>query len=204
MRQIVGDIIDSNAHHINIFDRSRHKESKLQAKLIAHKHISIGLVLANILILIINIYFVCHFYPRVPSYLGFDYIGVIVGILSLLVAILITWQIYNYSTLIQRVDELENIKISIKSNMITLYTTNNELSLSTQKCIQNYIDAIEYAIEANDYDSIELPVVRLKNMCNQSDIFQIYKGERKRYIKILRNIEDVDDIISAINTAKEL
>lgn len=47
---------------------------------------------------LVNIVILCVVCPRCvyPDKLGFDYIGVIVGIFALLVTLLVGWQIYNY------------------------------------------------------------------------------------------------------------
>ena len=52
----------------------------------------------------------CKCFPRlieIPNETGFDYIGLIVGILALLVTMLIGWQIYNALSLEQKVSNIK-------------------------------------------------------------------------------------------------
>lgn len=66
---------------------------------------------ANTILFAFNIYYICHYYPHTEN-LGFDYTGIIVGILSLLITMLVGWQILS-NVLINK--EIDN-KISSQIN----------------------------------------------------------------------------------------
>ena len=92
-----------------------------------HKFVAIIngiLAFANILILAVNIYYMCHWYPILPTELGIDSMGIIVGILSLLVTVLIGWNIYSIIDVRQIRAELnerlENDKIQLRKEMINI------------------------------------------------------------------------------------
>lgn len=55
-------------------------------------------------------------YPRSEN-LGFDYIGLLVGILAILVTILIAWQIYNTIGIDARVKEVEMMQAELKTEL---------------------------------------------------------------------------------------
>ena len=59
---------------------------------------------------IFSLAILCRLYPRIttPVYLGFDYLGLIIGILSLLVTALLGWQIFNIISFENTVDKKLN------------------------------------------------------------------------------------------------
>jgi len=78
----------------------------------------------------------CVIFPRYTSNenLGFDYLGILVGVLSLLVTLLIGWQIYNSISinkrlrqwdkekekLMTRIDEYDKNMIQVKSDVLSV------------------------------------------------------------------------------------
>ena len=67
----------------------------------------------SIAAIICSVVAICVSLPSAPE-LGMDYIGVIVGILSLLVTMLIGWQIYNAVTIEKRIkDEVDRTRNEI-------------------------------------------------------------------------------------------
>lgn len=66
------------------------------------------LFIANVLFLCFNAYFLCHCYPRLPKNLSFDYMGIIVGLLSLLVGFLVAWQIYKTIEVDKKMEVINN------------------------------------------------------------------------------------------------
>lgn len=69
----------------------------------------------SIAAIVCSVVAICVSLPSVPE-LGIDYIGVIVGILSLLVTMLIGWQIYNAVTIDKRIKgEVERTRNEIDS-----------------------------------------------------------------------------------------
>ena len=72
--------------------------------------IALGL---SVIAIVISIIAICISCPHIPE-LGFDYQGVIVGILALLVTVLIGWNIYNIIDFNKKAEEL-----STKTNVIS-------------------------------------------------------------------------------------
>jgi tetratricopeptide (TPR) repeat protein len=130
----------------------------------------------SITAIICSVVAICVSLPSTPE-LGIDYIGVIVGILSFLVTLLIGWQIYNAVTIEKKVKEKiqqasnefnksiektrEDLSISgTKSMMATLYKTENVflnvciLAGDYQKAINTLRVMLEYAIALNEHDRI--------------------------------------------------
>lgn len=62
------------------------------------------ILIINLVFSIINVVAVCVNYPRWEK-LSFDYLGVIVGILSILVTILLGWQIFINISMEKKIDE---------------------------------------------------------------------------------------------------
>lgn len=144
-----------------------------------------------------------------PTPLYFDYMGIIVGILSLLVTLLIGWQIYNAIEINKKLQSIDNVKKSLEATKIILATINYNKVFPPKKCINNYISAIEISLQANDYDNIDFALEQLLSLCLASDIFEIYKGDKNRYIKILKEAsshtyKDIEELIDAIKKAKEV
>lgn len=128
-----------------------------------------------------------------------------VTVLCTIVGLLVGWQIYKTIEVDNKMVELKEMKYSLKSYVITLSTKESENSSTPQHNIHNYIAAIEYALDSGDKEAIELPLSLIRNMENRKDIYQVYKGEKKRYVKILKKTEeDVEDLIKAINKAREV
>lgn len=128
-----------------------------------------------------------------------------VTVLCAIVGLLVGWQIYKTIEANNKMVELKEMKYSLKSYVITLSTKESENSSTPQHNIHNYIAAIEYALDSGDKEAIGLPLSLIRNMENRKDIYQVYKGEKKRYIKILKKTEeDVGDLIKAINKAREV
>ena len=71
----------------------------------------------SIAAIICSVVAICVSLPSAPE-LGIDYIGVIVGILSLLVTMLIGWQIWNAMTIEKKIsDEVKKVKDSISKEI---------------------------------------------------------------------------------------
>lgn len=84
----------------------------------------------SIAAIICSIVAICVSLPSAPE-LGFDYIGVIVGILSFLVTLLIGWQIYNAVTIEKKIkEEIEQTSDILKKE---IQQANNELHKSIDK-----------------------------------------------------------------------
>lgn len=87
MGQRTGDFINSYARDINVIkDNTESKQIVYNKRNKSYLYISIITFIISIIALCVSCY-------RTPD-LGFDYMGVLVGILALLVAILLGWNIY--------------------------------------------------------------------------------------------------------------
>lgn len=90
----------------------------------------------SIAAIICSVIAICVSLPSAPN-LGMDYIGVIIGILSLLVTMLIGWQIYNVITVDKKIDG--------KIEQVSKYLSNNikEINEETLEHIQKKNDQME-------------------------------------------------------------
>lgn len=118
--------------------------------------------------LLASVIAICRTHPRVE--LGFDYIGLIVGILALLVTMLIGWQIYNALSLEQKISNIkkeydglkdrsealarqqENIKVYNEASMefiqgITMVSNHNSTNLAQAYSL--FTSALLHYIEAD-------------------------------------------------------
>ncbi len=97
---------------------------------------NIGFFICNIILIGFNTHLLCNEYPRNEN-LGFDYLGVIVGIFSLLVTVLLGWNIYTVIDFKKKADEL-NKKVQ-KLNEESEKNTQMALS-KTEKKVDSYIN----------------------------------------------------------------
>ena len=87
--QKIGDIKDSDLHKVNTYESNDAQNNR------PYKAWTVILIVVSICLLAWNILYTSVRFPN-PKNLGFDYSGVIVTILSLLITILIAWQIIHY------------------------------------------------------------------------------------------------------------
>lgn len=83
-----------------------------------YKLANVGLFISNVIFIGFNTHFLCKEYPN-NSNLGFDYMGVIAGILSLLVTILLGWQIFS-------IININRIKNDVLEKRIRIYMETEE------------------------------------------------------------------------------
>lgn len=84
----------------------------------------------SILAIVLSIIAVCVTYPR-SYYPGLDYLGIIVGVLGILVAILVGWQLYNALNLKELVVQTENAKqAAVEASIQANNMLNNTQALS--------------------------------------------------------------------------
>jgi len=132
----------------------------------------------------------CMHFPRIiDSNLGFDYMGIIVGILSLLVTVLIGWNIYtiiDYQKEISKTKkELNFIKQDINTLVNKTIQERTELFASIQK---------------------DFALISLKNYstgCNKSFLSSIFTYTIKSVIcySYLKDYKQADDLITALINA---
>lgn len=127
----------------------------------------------NTLFILFNVYYTCHWYNRVPKELGFDYIGVIVGILSALITIAVGWQFF-YQLKIE--DKLKEIaKTEVEKNSLKILETIINNTLKT-----NIKDAEFYTI-SRDYNRV----------------LSLYNSILEEYL-LLQDKKHIVEIVSAI------
>ena len=154
----------------------------------------------------------CNSLPRTN---GIDYIGVIVGILSLLVTLLIGWQLVNYFVVEKRMRGyaqklIEKYRHSVNCYVIALYAVQAYQSNNTEMGIDISMNAIGEGLKGYDKDSISLPMSQLAELAKRYKAgtynVRIYKGKRNEYLKTILNTEDtnVNAIVDMIRNADEI
>lgn len=137
-----------------------------------------------------------------------DYIGVIIGILSLLVTMLIGWQIYNAVTIEKKIkDEVKQISNTLKDKIKQAHNALNEsiektqedLSISSSRNITRTLFTIEkyYVRNCISVDNYMSSLEGLERMfqhaisLNESDIFN---DMAKAIIETKDNIPYIDEL----------
>ena len=118
-----------------------------------YAHICFSVILA-IIAIIFSIVALCNTCPRLISEdePGFDYIGVVVGVLSLLVALLIGWNIYNALDLNKRIKHIEEENIRIINNTENaLVDVQIRVNDALNKLDRNRIQTEEYCMGIVDF-----------------------------------------------------
>ena len=93
----------------------------------------------SIAAIICSVVAICVSLPSEPE-IGIDYIGVIVGILSLLVTMLIGWQIYNVITIDKRIEDKVNEVTDSFEKDIKKIKDENEISLKKALYKAEYLE----------------------------------------------------------------
>lgn len=179
-------------------------------------------ILLNVLLFATDIILLSIFLPRQISdgNLHFDYIGAIVGIVAILVAIIMSWNIYT-------VIDMRNIKsdtysyiedkLTIKINdlAVSLACYSDTLSVNSEMILKDPDYAIDILIETIDScygkqysaSAINGAITKLGIICckeHKNDL-TIFENRKQKYIKILSQFDSkyVLDIIDRIKIAKE-
>ena len=159
------------------------------------KFVNIILVIANIIILVFNVHFLCNEYPRGEN-LDLDYIGVIVGILSLLVTALLGWQIFNAITFENRIKKLEK-KYKEKLKKASLYIdasaefVQGVIVLSNERTIRYGVAYESFAISLLHYVESGFDVIKKSDNCisNMEYAFKKMSSDKDREYDYT-NVED--------------
>lgn len=116
------------------------------------KFLSYIQVALSLIAIVLSIIAICVTYPRSAS-TGLDYIGIIVGILGALVAILVGWQLYNALNLKDLVFDTEkakrdavDAKIKAEQMLNTTQTLTNDITYK----ISSISDKVEHLSKCND------------------------------------------------------
>ena len=148
----------------------------------------------SIIAIIVSIASICVSNPNKQE-LGFDYQGIIVGVLSVLVTALIGWQIYNSIEINRKVDGTEDMARritneamekyghSVKSFVLTLHTLPLYMANNVEYAIDNYMGAIKEGLEGSDPDGILLYnhffVLQAIHTNGLQDLLHLLRGSRK-------------------------
>lgn len=159
-----------------------------------------ALALGGVAILI-SIIATCIAAYRTPE-LGFDYQGVIVGILSLLVTVLIGWQISNYLLFEKRMqNEVKDLKYSVQISVCTslsqlgLALYNNNDYAGAMQAFFNSINAWDKNIKNKLSDeAYQCAINHFKNMANKNASFAVDKEDFATHLNAAKKTEDKDII----------
>lgn len=147
--------------------------------------------------------------------LGFDYQGVIVGILALLVTVLIGWQIFmifdikrikddvlnvNYENYIRSEKNLIEIQMSLSDFYLDLYTINSKRQIGFSYLLHS-ISAIIHQSRINDINSANAIIKRLiSTIVDPSKVIlrQIEYNSLLNLIYSIENKEGINDICTLL------
>lgn len=165
----------------------------------------------------------CRSFPRIC---GIDYIGVIIGILSLLVTILIGWNIYTVvdfnrknNSMRRKVQEATNILNAEINHIIRGYASflsaqHQETQGHISFAVEGYMTAIEESLQSRETEPAKLGINGLLELLSQSHngitVFCFDKKQRERYISILYKLKvskeyqtlEIDKLIDAFFNAQ--
>lgn len=160
--------------------------------------------------IICSIVAICVSLPSAQE-LEMDYLGVIIGILSLLVTMLIGWQIYNAITIEKKIkDETENLKREIsdyiesdngKRDALSMYVlglTHARIALIENDyedafaCFINALDSVNKIDENEEFIEQALRGVHAmtKEAVEKNILIPINVDRKDEYIETLRRIKD--------------
>lgn len=75
-----------------------------------YRYLFVVFFLLNLSLFIANVYYICHWYPRIQNELELDYLGIIIGVLSFLVTVVaIIWG-YNIFHFDKRINDIIDSK----------------------------------------------------------------------------------------------
>lgn len=152
MEQIIGNINNSKLANVNTIEVNSNVRPQKRDKV--RRVMSNFMFIANSLLLIINVYYICCYYPNTIG-LNLDYSGIVVGVLSVIVTILIGWQIFtNISiehTLNEKIDHRYDL---IKKDIEDIYDV-------TKRNAQNLIEETKVGLGDVKYISISTSLTQL-------------------------------------------
>lgn len=133
----------------------------------------------------------CGFFPRINN-LGLDYMGIIVGILTLLITLLVGWNIYSALSLEKRVNDLERIinntgnKASVLEEKVNSIKREIDIVKKLRESTEEYAMGIAEAVQAGS----------LMNNPYETRFMQIYKCYTSAIMHFLRCNRDVSNHIT--------
>ena len=161
---------------------------------------------------ILNIICLCRCFSRNQN-LSFDYIGIIVGVLALLVTVLVGFQLVQYiryENLRNKINERIDcaLKSSIEDNnhtisalmhhiYATFYLGHKDKDLNV--ALENLMCAIEELNCATNKEPLNGIVEEITSIANDKT-FSISQSEKNRYIKLCAASSQSEKLLGAINT----
>ena len=169
--------------------------------------------------LLLSVIAVCVSVWRSPE-LSFDYQGVLVGVLSLLVTILVGFQIYNSIDVNRKMAEIEKVSRdtariesskSIHATKSCMHTREGIESYNNHFvtiAIDEFMIALQEGVLSEDNDILEQPYHYLMMiMQGNKNGYPILKGEKDKYINILSSVQicksDMNKLIRFISMSDE-
>lgn len=169
--------------------------------------------------LLLSVIAVCVSVWRSPE-LSFDYQGVLVGALSLLVTVLVGFQIYNSVDVNRKMNEIETVSRNIariessksihaiKAYMHTLEGIENYRGHFVTIAIDEFMIALQEGVLSEDNDMFEKPYYYLDKIMKENiNGYIILKGEKDKYINILSSVpiykEGMGKLIRFISISEE-
>lgn len=204
MLQIIGNVDNSNLTSVNVNKENSSKYNRGKDK---YKYLYVFFLIANIAFLFVNIYSTCYLFPHNES-LSFDYSGVIVAIFSLIVTILIGWQILS-------IINLNNIKNDVLEKRIKIYTDSEEAKIelhgslcdfyinqlnqnpssSTKfRYVINHLYLIIALCNVEDYIRCHEHISCLTKRLEQFGTLQISKDQFELVLRLIRQISKYDNV----------
>lgn len=173
----------------------------------------------SIVSLLLSVIAVCVAVWRSPE-LSFDYQGVLVGVLSLLVTMLVGFQIYNSIDVNRKMAEIEKVSRdtariesskSIHATKSCIHTREGIESYNNHFvtiAIDEFMIALQEGVLSEDNDILEQPYHYLMRiMHGNKDGYPILKGEKDKYINILSSVQiyksDMNKLIRFISMSDE-
>lgn len=221
MYQQVGNIINSRATKVNTNINKTSDKTKLSIDVTIVKIFSI----INVIACISNLIILAFLFPRSQE-LEFDYAGIIVSILSILVTILVGWQIYTVLKIEKDVekefvqlyrqlsDEIKNKTECIKNSTLlvslsqlgkTLYNNNNK-----QEAISTFFNALYFWNEDMTSDleveSYNFSIQKLEEISMEHFSILVESEEEKEvYVKVAAKLNRpaISKLVLRIEVAKQ-
>lgn len=170
--------------------------------------------------LLASVIAICRTCPRAVTQqdLGLDYMGIIVGILSLLIGLLVGWQIYNAVTINKKIDKIDEIANRIVEEKIKDYDHNVEAVIKqlygivlfgehrNKDALNSFMEALEEANKSSHKEPIKGILSFIKGMEEeQRRVNPIPIETSNRYIGILQNlnIDNANEYINYIRSLEE-
>lgn len=155
-------------------------------KFLSYTHTTLSLIA-----IVLSIVAVCVTYPRSEDS-GLDYIGIIVGILGALVAILVGWQLYNALNLKELVIDTEKAKrdaVDAKIKSEQMLNTTQTLTKDIIYKVSSISDKVEHLSKCNDR-SIKL-IEQFAELSNR--LQTVVRNSMESYMSMQSYIEKLNE-----------